>query len=266
MGRSSGGTFKREDRRPAPGASHAAHRDGALFAATGRPQRRSGRGDSSVPPPVCASRFGGFGRQVPKRDRPAHRHHWAAGLHALTSLRTAFPGAMYRMVSPRVDDVLHMVRQSVEAFFRERDARRPAPSTRLVRIAVRTSTGSTTGSSDSCMARLETAAGTTCQATFRVRHVGGNVYDVEGRVEDGPPEVFTCCLPDAADVPVAHRLGRLIGRFLIRGVRNRQGQHAEPRGRNEDTDRPPPRADDAPRPRRSSTDVSPHSRPDGAGT
>lgn len=63
------------------------------------------------------------------------------------------------------------------------------------------------------------------EATLTIRHVGGNVYDVEGRVEDRPPQSFAYCLPEPAPrlVPEAPRLVRDVAAFLLDALERRVG-------------------------------------------
>jgi len=103
-----------------------------------------------------------------------------------------------------------MVRQSVTAFFDgESDPRFPVRCTGVEIVEAEERRRSR------CTVDLRTDAGATFRATFRIDHVGGNVYDVVGRLEDGDPRTFTCCLPDRAEIPAAPRLSQAIGRFLV---------------------------------------------------
>jgi hypothetical protein len=63
------------------------------------------------------------------------------------------------------------------------------------------------------------------EASFTIHHVGGNVYDVEGRVEGGPVRSFCYCLPDPAPllVPEAPRLARDVAAFLLDALERRLG-------------------------------------------
>jgi hypothetical protein len=63
------------------------------------------------------------------------------------------------------------------------------------------------------------------RAHFAVRHVGGNVYDVQGRVEDGPVRTFTYSLPETAPpiVPRAPSLARAVASFLLDALEHRIG-------------------------------------------
>jgi hypothetical protein len=136
---------------------------------------------------------------------------------------------MYRTVSPRTTDVLRMVRRSVSAFF-EDEASLRLPVT-LCGCRVVEASGE---SEERCTVELRTEAGATLRVTFRVEHVGGNVYDVLSRPDGGTTQTFTCCLPDRVEIPVAPRLGRTIGQYLVNEVRGRSGM---PPGRDESIDR-----------------------------
>lgn len=60
---------------------------------------------------------------------------------------------------------------------------------------------------------------------FAIRHVGGNVYDVRGTVEDGPSRAFTYSLPEPVShvVPRAPRLAREVAAFLLDALERRVG-------------------------------------------
>lgn len=62
-------------------------------------------------------------------------------------------------------------------------------------------------------------------AHFTIGHVGGNVYDVEGRVENGPSQSFTYCLPDPDpdSLPQAPHLARKVAAFLLDALERRIG-------------------------------------------
>jgi hypothetical protein len=136
---------------------------------------------------------------------------------------------MYRTVSPRTTDVLRMVRRSVSAFFEDENSLRLPVSLRGCRVVEASGE-----SEERCTVELGTEAGVTLRVTFRVKHVGGNVYDVLGRPDGGTTQTFTCCLPDRVEIPVAPRLGRTIGRYLVNEVRGRIGVSP---GRDESIDR-----------------------------
>lgn len=64
------------------------------------------------------------------------------------------------------------------------------------------------------------------QASFSIRHVGGNMYDVQGAVEDGPSRSFSYCLPDPAPLlaPKAPRLAQDVAGFLLDALEQRLGR------------------------------------------
>ena len=60
---------------------------------------------------------------------------------------------------------------------------------------------------------------------FEIRHVGGNVYDMQGLVDGGPSRTFTYCLPESAPpvVPRAPRLTDEVAAFLLDTLERRIG-------------------------------------------
>lgn len=60
---------------------------------------------------------------------------------------------------------------------------------------------------------------------FEIRHVGGNVYDVKGLIDDGPSRTFTYCLPEPVPqaIPRAPRLAREVSAFLLDALERRLG-------------------------------------------
>lgn len=60
---------------------------------------------------------------------------------------------------------------------------------------------------------------------FFIRHVGGNVYDLQGTIEDGPSRTFTYSLPDSDvdQVPQAPFLAREVSSFLLDALERRVG-------------------------------------------
>jgi hypothetical protein len=62
---------------------------------------------------------------------------------------------------------------------------------------------------------------------FEIRHVGGNVYDVLGIIDNGPSRTFTYSLPDPAPpvVPRAPRLAREVASFLLDALERRVGSN-----------------------------------------
>jgi len=111
-----------------------------------------------------------------------------------------------------------MVQRSVDAFFDQED------SLRLPVILDACRVGEAEGEDEErCTVDLRTEAGATLRVTFRVEHVGGNVYDVLGCPDGEATRTFTCCLPDRVEIPVAPRLGRRIGRYLVEETLRRTG-------------------------------------------
>jgi hypothetical protein len=71
---------------------------------------------------------------------------------------------------------------------------------------------------------------------FEIQHVGGNVYDVQGRIEDGPSRTFTYSLPATAPVHTARapHLAHNVAAFLLDALERRVGStllQNEARGR-----------------------------------
>lgn len=62
-------------------------------------------------------------------------------------------------------------------------------------------------------------------AHFAVRHVGGNVYDVRGTIENGPSQSFTYSLPESSPphIPQAPTLAREVAAFLLDAMESRLG-------------------------------------------
>lgn len=143
---------------------------------------------------------------------------------------------MYRTVSPRTADVLRMVQRSVGTFFDQEDVLRLPVI--LDACRVKEATGR---DEERCTVELRTEAGATLRVTFRVEHVGGNVYDVLGRPdgEGEEPRTFTCCLPDRVEIPVAPRLGRSIGRYLVEETLGQTGVSPAPDASPDTSERSP---------------------------
>jgi hypothetical protein len=64
------------------------------------------------------------------------------------------------------------------------------------------------------------------EAALTIRHVGGNIYDVEGRVEGRPPQSFAYCLPEPTPRRglEAPRLARDVAAFLLDALECRVGR------------------------------------------
>jgi len=65
------------------------------------------------------------------------------------------------------------------------------------------------------------------ESTFTIRHGGGNVYEVEGRIDGRPARSFRYCLPDPAPllVPAAPRLTREVATFMLDELERRLGRN-----------------------------------------
>ena len=66
----------------------------------------------------------------------------------------------------------------------------------------------------------------TMDAQIRVRHVGGNVYDVRCSVEDGPSRQFTYSRPGRGGTALSRtpELGRKLGTFLLNELERQVGR------------------------------------------
>jgi hypothetical protein len=64
------------------------------------------------------------------------------------------------------------------------------------------------------------------EAAFVIRHLGGNMYDVQGRVEGQPVRSFSYCLPEPAPLlaPAAPQLARDMAVFLLDALERRLGR------------------------------------------
>jgi hypothetical protein len=64
------------------------------------------------------------------------------------------------------------------------------------------------------------------EAVFTSRHAGGNVYDVEARIDGRPVRSFGYCLPDPAPLlmPLPVRLAREVAGFLLDELERRVGR------------------------------------------
>jgi hypothetical protein len=84
------------------------------------------------------------------------------------------------------------------------------------------------------------------RADFEIRHVGGNVYDVRGTIDDGPSQTFTYSLPEPPpDRPRAPRLAHDVAAFLLDALERRVGNdllRSQTRGRDRRQPSPPDRS------------------------
>jgi hypothetical protein len=62
-------------------------------------------------------------------------------------------------------------------------------------------------------------------ATFTIRHIGGNMYDLVGMIDDGPCQSFSYCLPDPTPTPLPHapHLAQAVATFLLDALERRLG-------------------------------------------
>lgn len=97
--------------------------------------------------------------------------------------------------------------------------------------------------------RLHRAGLPDLRVAFAIRHVGGNVYDLQGTIKGGPSRTFTYSLPEsnADHVPQAPFLAHKVASFLLDALERRVGNdllRTEMRGRRQpsEPERPVPRA------------------------
>jgi hypothetical protein len=83
------------------------------------------------------------------------------------------------------------------------------------------------GSSPEIGFRLTRRGFPSLDARFTVRPLGGNVYEVQGAIEDGPTQSFSYCLPEPAPllVPFAPKLAPKIATFLLDARERQLGRH-----------------------------------------
>lgn len=64
------------------------------------------------------------------------------------------------------------------------------------------------------------------QAHFTAHHLGGNMYEVEGQLEEEPKRSFTYCLPDAAPLLTFQvpNLARQVATYLLDAVERHLGK------------------------------------------
>ena len=118
---------------------------------------------------------------------------------------------MYVSVQPRATDAVRMICRSLDAYFGGECSEVPEVDLSIANVDL-----SPTPDDASCTLDLQLGETRQDQARFTVRHVGGNVYDVRGGLVGETARAFTCCLPDADEIPVAPSVGRTIGAFLAR--------------------------------------------------
>jgi hypothetical protein len=111
--------------------------------------------------------------------------------------------AMYTLTEPRLADVADMLHRSLDHFVSTEEAQ--GVDVQMERVE-----------EESAPEVLSVKVGDVPDpARFRVRHVGGNVYDVCGGFEDAPERTFTTCLPTEEECPLAPKLGRAVGTYLL---------------------------------------------------
>lgn len=73
---------------------------------------------------------------------------------------------------------------------------------------------------------LERSGTALVEATFTIRHIGGNMYDLVGMVDGGPTQSFSYCLPDSAlhgPPQQAPHLAQAVTLFLLDALERRLG-------------------------------------------
>lgn len=122
------------------------------------------------------------------------------------------------LISPdRIADVLGA---SLESIFADLCVTRYGGPVQLRRVAPTTSLAPTIGFV------LERPGLLRLRADFTVRHVGGNVYDVQGTLDDGTTRSFTYSLPDTLPPrrPLAPYLAHDIATFLLDATERHLGR------------------------------------------
>jgi hypothetical protein len=108
--------------------------------------------------------------------------------------------------------------------------------------------------------RLEWPGRPSLEAAFRIRHLGGNMYEVQGQIEGLPPQSFGYCLPDPPPAFFrAPRLARDVATFLLDGLERRIGNELlrrTARGAPSPPERPSPAVPPPPRSRRGGAERS----------
>jgi hypothetical protein len=121
---------------------------------------------------------------------------------------------MYTLAQPRLADVAGMLHRSLDHFVRTEGMAARGVNVRTKRIEDETVP-------EVLSVRIE---GVSEPARFRVRHVGGNVYDVVGGFEGASGRTFTTCLPTEEETPLAPKLGRAVGNYLLDEAERRMGE------------------------------------------
>jgi hypothetical protein len=97
------------------------------------------------------------------------------------------------------------------------------------------------------------------EAAFVIRHVGGNMYEVQGEVEGLPPRSFSYCLPEPAPLlaPAAPTLSREMAAFLLDALERRVGHDLLRRTAGRGVAARPPPTSSPPAPRTRPRDSGP---------
>lgn len=85
----------------------------------------------------------------------------------------------------------------------------------------------TTDSPPGICFRLDDRGLPSLDVRLTVRPLGGNVYEVQGMIEDGPTRTFSYCLPEPAPLllPSAPRLIPEIATFFLNERERQLGRH-----------------------------------------
>lgn len=130
------------------------------------------------------------------------------------------PAMMPPVPPPRIVDVLAA---SLEAVFDALCTQRYGGPISLERVTLPDDAPSTT----TARFRLHRVDLPELGIDFEVRHVGGNMYDVQSTIVNGPSQAFTYSLPDAEPRPAlrAPRLASEVAAFLLDALERQVGSN-----------------------------------------
>jgi hypothetical protein len=120
------------------------------------------------------------------------------------------------VLAPQIADILH---DSLRAVFARLCTQRYGAPISLRRVKASAPPSST------ARFQIDRAGHLTLEAEFIVRHLGGNMYEIAGTIEEGPSRAFTYCLPDPMPLlaPKAPRLAQDVAAFLLDALERRLG-------------------------------------------
>lgn len=120
------------------------------------------------------------------------------------------------VLAPQIADILD---DSLRAVFDRLCTQRYGAPISLQRVADPESSSSTV------RFQIKRAGVPALEAEVSVRHLGGNMYDVRGTIEDGPTQGFSYCLPESGPLPLskAPRLAQEVAAFFLDVLERRLG-------------------------------------------